>query len=304
MLPFLKNVLRSEYTKERIDLDNFNLAKVFEANNLNHFELELEDACYNVKKIPISDSDFNLFVERFKVISFRITSYDIEKRFENEFQTPKSNYKLHTKNIWNPFFEDVGKRIRINPEIKIHFRKKSAELRQYLINNDFDLDKIKHRNLEDKFTLTTSFSLNAGRKYPELAFARTEELLEKISEFNDNFNERRWDNFYKYGIDRGDVELATLCIAKFDKSETYRVNDRTLVKPKFPNGEKDIKCYELREKFYDKFEEPSSEMINFPDIRKKRVIANLSYFIDRINDKEWFKEKTCTCIDLTTAKGD
>lgn len=32
------------------------------------------------------------------------------------------------------------------------------------------------------------------------------------------------------------------------------------------------------------------------------MIVNLSYFIDRIDDPDWFSQHTCTCIDLTTAK--
>ncbi len=301
MLPFLKNVLRSNYTKKRLDLKHFDLTKVLETNNLNDFELELENACYDWRKISISNESLNKLIDNHSIIKCKITSYDLENRNKNTHQTPESNYKRHTEEIWNKFWER-DKSIRINPEIKIYLRKENAELRQYLIDKDFDLDKIKHRNLEDKYTLTTSFSLNAGKKYPELAFAETRELLEEINKFNDKFNERNWNDFYKYGIDRGQIELATLCIAKFDKNETYEVNGDTLVKPKFPQGEEDIKCYELKKGFYDKREKPSSKMVNFTDIKEKRVIANLSYFIDRTDDRSWFDEKTCTCIDLTTAK--
>ena len=304
MLPFLKNVLRSNYAKRRLDLKHFDLTKVFETNNLNDFELELENACYKWRSISISNESLNKLIDNHSIIKCKITSYDLENRNMNTHQTPESNYKRHTEEIWNEFWEH-NKSIRINPEIKIHFRKQDEDLRQYLINKDFDLDKIEHRNLEGKYTLTTSFSLNADKKkYSDLAFAKTKDLLEEINKFNDKFNERNWDKErpYKYGIDRGQIELATLCIAKFDKNETYEVNGKTLVKPKFPRGEEDIKCYELKKEFYDKKEKPSSKMVNFTEIKEKRVIANLSYFIDRTNDRNWFNEKTCTCLDLTTAK--
>ena len=208
------------------------MTKVLETNNLNDFELELESACYDWRRISILNENLNKLIDDHSIIKCKITSYDLENRNKKTHQTPQSNYKRHTEEIWNKFWKGE-KSVRINPEIKIHFRKKNAELRQYLINKNFDVDKIKHRNLEDKYILTTSFSLNAGKKYPELAFAKTEELLDEIGRFNTRFNERNWKGFYKYGIDRGNIEFATLCIAKFDGSETYEVNDKTLVKPKF-----------------------------------------------------------------------
>ena len=298
MLPFLKNVLRSDYTNERLNLKNFDFTKVYETESLDKFELELENACYKWKDIPVSEEFLNTLVDNYSIIKCRITSYDLENRNKNVHQTPESNYKRHTVEIWNKFWED-DESIRLNPEIKIHFREQDLALRQHLMNKGFNVHKIKHRNLEDKYTLTMSFSLNAGKKHPELAFAKAEDLLKKIGEFNEAFNKRNWESFYKYGIDRGLIELATLCIAKFDKSETYEVNGKTLVKPKFPE---DIKCYELKKEFYDKCEKPNSNMVNIQEIKPRRIIANLSYFIDRTDDKNWFEEKTCTCIDLTTAK--
>ena len=44
--------------------------------------------------------------------------------------------------------------------------------------------------------------------------------------------------------------MATLYIAKFKKDDTYQVNGKTILKSTFPNGEEDIKCYELKDTFY------------------------------------------------------
>ena len=305
MLPFLKNVLKSDYAKNKLDLTHFDLTKVFETENLNDFESELESACYKLREIPISKEKTDELTDVHSVIKCEIDSYDLEERNKNTYQTPESEYKRHTREIWNKFWKEKDD-VRLNPEIKIHFKKKDTELEKYLRNRDFDLSRIKHRNLKDKHTLTMSFSLNAGKKYPDLAFAKTEDLLKEINKFNSEFNKRNWKNFYKYGVDRGNIQFATLCIAKFNENELYevKVNGETkkIPKPTFPEGEEDIKCYELKEKYYDK--KLKSDLENLPhDKRKeKRVIANVSYFIDKVENKEWFEEKNCTCIDLTTAK--
>ena len=217
----------------------------------------------------------------------------------------KAITKRHTETMWNEFWKEKDD-VRLNPEIKIHFKKHDPELKQYLTKRDFDLSKIKNRNLKDKYAVTMSFSLNAGRKYPKLAFADAKTLLGDIDRFNSEFNERNWNGFYKYGVDRGNIEFATVCIARFKENEIYKVKvdevTKAVPKPTFPEGEEDIKCYELKKDYYDKKAKSDLENLPYDKRKEKRVIANLSYFIDKVENKEWFEEKSCTCIDLTTAK--
>ena len=305
MLPFLKKVLTSDYANKRLDLKPFDLTKVLNAENFNDFELELEKTCYDWQSIYIQKEEAKNLIDKYSIIKCRITSYDLEDRNLNTFQTPESAYESHTETMWNEFWKEKDD-VRLNPEIKIHFKKHDPELKQYLTKRNFDINKIKNRNLEDKYTVTMSFSLNAGKKYPKLAFADSKTLLGDIDQFNYEFNKRNWKDFYKYGIDRGNIEFATVCIAKFNENEIYKVKvngeTKDIPKPKFPEGDEDIKCYELKKHYYDKKFKSDLENPPYDKRKEKRVIANISYFIDKVENKEWFEEKNCTCIDLTTAK--
>ncbi|HOI18830.1 MAG TPA: hypothetical protein PLX15_03125 [Candidatus Woesearchaeota archaeon] len=300
-LSFLKKLIISEYAHERLDLNHFDLSKLQVATTLNEFEEYLEDACYYLEKISISSSMIKELLEEYNILNFRITSYDLEKRNKNTYQTPESDIKRHTKEIWNKFWE--GDRfIRLNPEIKIRYRQKNQNIEDYLKEKGFDLTKIKNRFLQEQYSVSFTFALNAGKKYPKLAFVKTEEILEKIEEFNDEFNKQYFDNSYKYGIDRGNIELATLCITKFNKNDTYEYKGKKYLKPNFPTSQEDIKTYELKNEWYKRT--AISNIETKPKNKKtpKRIIANISYFIDNVENEEWFNKKTCTSIDLTTAK--
>ena len=298
-LEYLKNVLDSGYANEKLEILSFGLDSILRAKDLNEFEHKLEECCYEVKEGNLSNDHVEELLKEFPY--FKITSYDLEERNKNVYQSPESKDRRHTKEIWKKFWSR-SKSIRLNPEIQIIFREKDEKIEKYLREKGFDLSKIKNRFLKDQFTAKLSFSLNAGKKHPELAFADSKEIKEKIIQFNNKFNEQNLEEFWKYGIDRGNIELATLCIAKFNKNDTYQVNNKTLLKPTFPEREEDIGCYELKKKHYTSHE--ISPFDNRLNPKKKRVIANLSYFIDckRVKDKEWFEEKTVTCLDLTTAK--
>ena len=117
--------------------------------------------------------------------------------------------------------------IRLNPEIKIHLREKDKELEKYLRTKDFAIEKdnFKHRRLQDSYIAHITFTQNAGKKYADLAFAKPEELREKIDQFNQELNDKRdFNTAWKYGIDRGNIELATLCLVKFDPNQGYLQN--------------------------------------------------------------------------------
>ncbi len=286
-LKALQAVLKSNYAQKHLDLEDFDLSKV----TLDEFEIELEKACYVVKKIPFNEQNKSYFLKEFDVSVFKLTSYDLEGKNKT------SQERAHTR-LWRKFWEKgEAEKIRLNPEIQIRFRKADDGIKAFLQKNKFDLkkDEFHHRRLQDQYTAHLTFALNAGAKHPELAFMKPEELRKKINDFNDDFNKRQdFEDLWKFGIDRGNIELATLCIAKFKKEEIYQYKDKKFPKPTFPVGEEEIKCLELKPEYLTHREKAKPT-----DEREKEVIANLSYFMDR---KDWFEEKSCTCIDLTTAK--
>ena len=214
--------------------------------------------------------------------------------------------------------------VRLNPELKLRYRQgdsaqgeqsQGAEsLAKYLSRVEIPLAsggsvaldpaKTKHRYLQEQYSVSFSFDLNAGKKHEELAFAKPEELKQKIDDFNNKFNQAHWHKLWKYGIDRGNIELATLCLAKFEEGESYEYRGKKFLRPRFPGkGAQDLTVYELRREKYTAWAESNLEFPENPERRKKRrVVANLSYFIDRCEDTDWFEKKTASCLDLTTAK--
>ena len=284
-LKFLKEVLKSDYAKEKLDLDDFDLSKVYQAKDLDDFEKELETACYHKSEISFSEENRKHFIQEYQVKVFKLTSYDLQER------NKESEVKAHTK-IWQDFW-GVDKSIRLNPEIKIHLRRADENLKKYLQNEKFD-SKAKHRRLQDQYTVSFTMALNAGKKHPELAFVKPEHVRKEINQFNKKFNEQNFEGLWKYGIDRGNIELATLCIAKFRDKDKYEHNNKSFLKPTFPDGEENIKCLKLRYEYLTHSEKAREE-----DAKEKKLIDNLSYFIDR---EDYFKKHSSTCIDLTTAK--
>ena len=304
-LEFFQALLKDSNATDSLELSHFDFSEALEAKTLDDFQMTFDKAGYNVKTIDLDASKAKAFVDDFEVLEFELTSYDLERRNENTHQTPESNARRHTE-LWRKFWEaaeqgETGD-VRLNPELKIRLRGADPDLSEYLRKKRFDLEKTKHRRLQDQYNLHLTMELNAGRLHSDLAFAKADEIDAKIDRFNQTFNEQNWDRSWKYGIDRGNIELATLCLARFDKNDTYRHGDTTLLRPRFPQGEEDIKVYTLKREKYN--HRAISELETRPrqERREKQVIVNISYFIDKIEDSEWFEQHTCTCIDLTTAK--
>lgn len=314
-LEFFQTLLKDSRATDSLELSRFDFSDALEAKTLDDFQVAFDKAGYNVETIALDTHRAKTFVDRFKVLEFELTSYDLERRNENTHQTPESNARHHTE-LWRAFWEAVKQgeagdahlnhnkegKIRLNPELKIRLRKADPDLSEYLRKKRFDLEKTTHRRLQDRYNLHLTMELNAGRLHSDLAFAKADEIDARIDRFNETFNKQNWDQSWKYGIDRGNIELATLCLARFDKNDTYHHGDKTLLKPSFPEGEKDIKVYTLKREKYN--HRAISELETRPrqERREKQVIVNISYFIDTIEDSEWFEQHTCTCIDLTTAK--
>lgn len=297
-----KKLLRSDYAKETLKLENFDLAAALTAKNLKEFEQSLEDVCYHINRISFNKDEKLSFLKKFDVTVLEINSYDLEGRNKT------SENRYHTE-LWKAFWDgfdnpskktkqvkgfELGK-IRLNPEVKVRYRKTDPELKEYFKKKQFD-PSFKHRRLKDQFTVNFTLALNAGKKYDELAFSKPEEILEKINDFNNRLNkEMDFKKAWKYGIDRGNIELATLCLAKFDPdNETYEENGKKFVKPSFPNGDEDIKCYALKN--HNHSEQYTTKQ---GETKLRKAVHNLSYFI---NNESLFDTKTVSCLDLTTAK--
>lgn len=306
-LNFFKALLKSLYVKETLSLQNFNLKNCYKATSLKDFELALEKACYFVKKISLSEGEKQKFLKDFKVTVLTISSYDLEGRNKT------SETRYHT-DLWNSFFKNIDSnsetdnkvkgfkvgKIRLNPEIKIRHRTADENMKKFFAKRNFP-SKFKNRFLKDQLTTHFTLSINAGKKYEDLAFSKPKELFEKIQAFNHEINTRLdFNRAWKYGIDRGNIELATVCLAKFNSDQDiYKVDEEKTHKPKFPDTKEDIICYALK-----KYKLTKTELTKTGEKKTKYAIKNLSYFIEDkyLNDEEVFEKKNITCIDLTKAK--
>ena len=287
-IQFLKETLKTDYAQKVLSLQDFELDSVFSVTELDEFEKELEKKFYKIKKLHLNKDDKEEFLSKFDPVILDITSYDLEGR--NQKMVPNSKNRFHTE-LWKSFWNSantsekdnkiehykVGE-VRLNPEVKIFYRKKDDELKNYFNKKNYP-EKFKHRRLQDQFTLCFTLSLNAG-KYEDLAFSKPEELSQKIDSFNKEFNTKRsFKESWKYGIDRGNNELATLCLTKGISND--------------PDLEK-FKCYTLKDYSHSKTytNKNNEEKIKF-------AIHNLSYFIE---NEDLFDIQETSCLDLTTAK--
>ena len=313
-LEFFKKVLNSDYAQNKLQLKSFKkLENVYKTEILEEFEKTLEKACYHIRTIPLNEEEKQKFIKNHDVTVLDITSYDLEGRNQNIYQIPHatSENKQHT-DLWQMFWKHPDNtdkeasikgfkfgEVRLNPEVKIRYRKADQNLQEYLENRGFNNEFKKHRkkftqrNIQDQLTVTLTLALNAGNKYEDLAFSKPEDLCEKINDFNEKFNAKKdFKTAWKYGIDRGQTELATLCLTRFEPDKKkYQANNKAIPKPEFAQ----IECYTLKD---------YNHQIPFNNRKQRekthrKAIDNLSYFID---DKSLFDIKPASCLDLTTAK--
>lgn len=288
-LEFYKEIIQHPYTKDRIDL-NFNLSECLAAKDLNAFEQSLGKACYKLKSYNFSKEQLDEFIEKYSVLVSDITSFDLEER--NKSSEPQSEYRTHTK-IWHQFWNHESNskygEVRLNPELRINYRKQDHELKHFFESKGFP-ESFKQRRLQEQFTVAFTFALQAGNIYEDLSFIKPEDQLLKINEFNKDFRKRMpYDSSWRYGIDVGKIELATLCLAR-KTQETYSVNN------------KNINKYELQK--FDVYKLKNlehSETYNTESEKDKirYAVKNLSYFIDK---EELFEHLETSTLDLSAAK--
>lgn len=273
---FYQAILKTNYVKEKFDIEDFQELKNLVANSsiesLEQFQVELEKICY-IKHILANEDLEKCLLNDCQARLLKITSYDLRRN-----KNCKGKDKSHTQ-IWKQFWSDKNKSqnypVRLNPELKIYWREaKENRVRKYGKDSKLYNPNKNNRFLNSQFTLVTTFNKNAINRRIDLSFTDSDKLAKGIDKFNKRFNEIHAKNLHQtcfYGIDRGNTELATLMICQFpNKSDQSHF-------PKFS-------VYRLKDEYLD---------------FKKGVIKNVS---DIINKDDYFEEKKTSSIDLTMAK--
>lgn len=288
-IKFYQNVLNTDHVRRVLDIQDFNGLKNLIQNTsietFNEFQIELEKICY-IKHI-LADADLEKYLlDECQAQLLKITSYDLHKS-----KDCKGKDKSHTQ-IWKQFWDDENKNqhypVRLNPELKVYWRDaKESRVKKYGKDSELYNPNKNNRFLHPQFTLVTTFNKNAISQRHDLAFLDQDKLAEKIKQFNQRFNkDKNLHQTYFYGIDRGDSELATLMICKFEQKNNNSLK-LALDDPKF-------KIYRLKKEYLDDERDYKNH--------KKKVIKNLSYFINDKNFEDLFEERETSSIDLTTAK--
>ncbi len=286
-----KKVLRGGYPEIKIDFCRFEseIKKVEsreEYQDVEDFRMALESISYFVSKHGLLSENIEYLKENFNAEIYDITSYDLERNI--------SHKKEHTI-LWEDFWEESNKKnnytVRINPELRMFYRKAQE-----------DLSKEKRKNRFSREQLTIAFTLtqNAAKKRIETAFEEKDRLIAITKKFNEDviksFVKEKGAELYYYGIDRGNEELASLCITQFSKEkyEAMLLNGekKKFDIPIFP----EIKTFKIK----DECLKNEKEIIIDKKGNKTKVtlIDNPSNFIN----ENVFEEVNSPFMDLTTSK--
>lgn len=290
-IQFYKDVLMNKYPSIIIDHDGYeneirDLAKKDFVDE-EDFRMELEKVAYFMKKIVLSQNDIDYFVDTCGGSMLRVTGYDLTRKIVSPLR--------EFTQVWNQFwmkenFENHFP-IRINPEMRVFYRRAQEDLPQEKKHNRFS-----HTTYTIAFTMTQ----NAAQKRFDTAFVDVQEIANQVTQFNTgvigDFIKENGENLYYYGIDRGNQELATLGVVQWSKEEYQATlcdgSVKNFSKPLFP----EIATYKMNEPNQTK-----NITIDIKGNQKKITISdNPSYFIDE--EMSSFKEKKVAFIDLTTAK--
>lgn len=301
LISFYQSVLKTNFVKNNLALPQtvFNEAAVRPFETKQDFQIALEKCCYAKKQI-ISETLKKEILENCNAQIFKITSLDLQK--ENQ-----KNLKTHTQ-IWNQFWtkqnEEQNYDLRLNPEISITWRDaKKTRIEKYGAGSALYDPKKRNRYLGEQYTLCTTVTENALNNEITFAFEDIKTKGTEISKFNDKINlslkkELTKNQLWFYGIDVGEVELATLALMNKDKKPqlftVYELKQLDFSKQGFIyNKDRDLV---LRDKPY-------------------KAIQNLSYFLNaELYEKTFkdgkfqeifdqlFEERHVSAIDLTTAK--
>lgn len=295
LIKFYKRILSLEATSKMILIEEYlpnKAAKdnIFEGKfeTLKDFQIALEKQCYIRKAVKISDQKKQELETKYGASVYEITSYDLV--------TERKNKEAHTK-LWKQFWfqdEKSGYTTRLNPEMKISYVEKRVDSVKDKAGNEL----ARNRRKLAEYILSLTISENNDKPKFDMAFADKDKVKVNIDKFNKELNQKIKVNpydLYYYGIDRGNEELLTLGIFKFedqDISFTYpsdNIKSGTYKKP-VPVP---LEVWELPE---TKF----SDLVSYETksgTKSTEAYKNISYATHLLR-----KKTIQSCLDLTCAK--
>jgi hypothetical protein len=291
-----KNALSGKLQKLDLDLSGFE-DKIPEIINKKYeteedFRIDFEKISYVVQKKSVSEQDLEKIKTDFGAIVSKISCFDLERKITGE----KREHTTFWENFWKPENEKDDFPLRLNPEMRIFWRK---ALKQE------NSKKQKNRFSKEHFRVAFTITQNAAQKELNTTFADEKDLKVKIEKFNEEVirdfvqKHEAKESLWYFGIDRGNQELATLGVMKWSKEEYEATladgKPKKFPKPEFP----EIEVWEMKN--------PKETKEIEIDSQKTKIIVkisdNPSYFMkDKAEMEKYFSKKTVAFIDLTTAK--
>ncbi|MFA5211059.1 MAG: hypothetical protein WC414_00965 [Patescibacteria group bacterium] len=290
----LKDNLNKIKNKIDLDLKEYDENKLKEISStifsdIEDFRLALEKITYTVKENFISKNCIDELIKNMVIFS-KITSYDFERNLSGKMK----DHSLVWNNFWDITNQENCFPVRLNPELRIMYRKKREQ----------SIKRQNNRFSKESFRVNFTITENAIQKEMKFTFTKLEDIQQKIEEFNqkvimDSFVKEKDKNLYYFGIDRGNQELATLGVVRWTKEEyEAMLNNGKVIKfqkPEFP----EISVYKMKDPKIQK------ELIVDKNVKKKTLILseNPSYFMESEDEfNKNFLEKKVSFINLTTAK--
>lgn len=209
----------------------------FKNKNFEEIKKEIDSKCYKLQKKSIDKETLFNLVKNGNCLLLPIINKDLVK----EVKTEKNQF---TKD-WNDIFDDDKTNWRLTPEFRITYRKPTPgypesnvgdkRYSRFQLNSHFLCDYIpKSSNYISSREQIENYKddkkqENAVKKFHDKLQGKTEEELLKARLKESNFNFKIKENkknskdpkqkeeFYVFGIDRGQKELATLCVIDQDK---------------------------------------------------------------------------------------
>ena len=219
LIKFYQAVLSLEETKKMILVEEYLPNEITKENicdgefeSLRDFQIALEKTCYIRQEIKISDHKKEELENKYGANVYQITSYDLFEKRKSE--------KEHTK-IWKKFWKqdkNSGYTTRLNPQFSISY----VEKREDSIKDKSGNEVERNRRKQAEYILSTTISENNDKPKFDMAFADKDRIKQNIEDFNKEFNKKAKSDLYSlyyYGIDRGQEELLTLGLFKFENQD-------------------------------------------------------------------------------------
>lgn len=288
-----QEVLRGRYHQLKdLDLSGFEKEIAEIANtqyeNEEEFRIALEQVAYYLSERKMNEESIEYLKKNLGAILLEISSYDLERNITGES-------KEHTR-LWSDFWNPNNKKecfsTRLNPELRIFYRPPREQK---------DPKKQKNRFSKDHLAVAFTIAQNAARKRMETSFAEEKDLVEQVKKFNEEvvgkFIDEKSDNLYYYGIDRGQQELATLCVVRFSKEHYEAMLEDNFIKKFSKPIPAQITAYRIKDEHMSYRKNITRDLKG--NETEEILFKNPSHFIDEVEN---FEEVSTPCIDLTTAK--